>query len=325
MARRLGIGALVALVLAGCGTPAAVAPSFKADWKALESRPLPKPKSGVDLIQTCAIGAEFDTDNGTPPTRFFAEYPAAPPQLVSVQGPTEIPPGITRPLTLSSRIYLGPAVVKLTAIKGSGDGTVGTSADMPQAALRLQVQPGLQLHVYAQVPGPGCYALRIDAPGFAEIMVFRASQPNTKPTPIATTAGQVLVNLRGLVLGVDPILLPAAADEGWRADVIADRASYSVRYTAPNGGTFLLGTVIPNPPPYMNQGHPNFRGDPDSFYEWRDAADPRTDRNLLWSEPGSQWKGAPTKTGQVMFYLTATGATDSEFWAFANSLHRVGP
>lgn len=318
------IAGVVAVMLA---TRAAVPPSTSTagvDWASLESRPVPKPKSGVDLLKTCAIGAEFDTDRGTPPERFFGTYPASPGRMVGVSGPLSIDPAAPRPLTLSSTGYQGPALVRLSAIKGV-DGSVGLESSSLQESARIQVQSGQTIPLYVEIPGSGCYALRIDAPQFSEILVFpvTASETSKDLVPVTTTADQVLSYLRGKVTGVSPLLVPSSVPATWKAEILATDSFYSVKYTAPDGRTFNLATIIPNPPPYLNQSHPNFRGDPHSFYEWQSAQDPRSDRNLLWQEPGSHWKGGGTSTGEVSFYLWAGGATDAEFWQFANSLHAV--
>jgi hypothetical protein len=294
-----------------------------ADWSALESRPIPQPKSGVDLAKTCAIGPEFDTDaskGATPPERFFGTYPAAPGRMVQVAGPPSIAAAAPMQLSLASPEYTGAALIRLRAIKAASDGTVGLAASSASGAVRVDSMPR-SLSLYVEAPAPGCYAVQIDTPLFTEVIVLQASSGTVAPPAVvATTADQVASYLRGKVTGVDPILLPAAVGANWTAEVSTTETTYSVTYTAPDSRQLHLSTVVPNPPPWTNQTSPRFRGDSRSLYEWQDAAAARTDRILTWEEPKSHWKGGLTVSGQVVFDLSATGSTDAEFWQIANSL-----
>lgn len=127
--------------------------------------------------------------------------------------------------------------------------------------------------------------------------------------------------IRMTVTGAKPLLVLNGIPGEWRAAVRADAHTFSVTYTDPTGAKRVTLAVaianIPLPTAASAQSWPGFHGDARSLYQVA-AADPRSDRWLVWTEPGT-WS-LPGSVG-VPYLLSASGLTDVEFWRFANSLH----
>lgn len=128
--------------------------------------------------------------------------------------------------------------------------------------------------------------------------------------------------VRMSVTGAKPLLVVNGIPDDWRASVRADANTFTVTYVDPAGAkTVTLAialTNIPLPSVDSTQASPRFHGDATSLYQVAAATDPRSQRWLVWTEPGT-WS-LPGRAG-VPYLLSATGLTDVEFWRFANSLH----
>lgn len=128
--------------------------------------------------------------------------------------------------------------------------------------------------------------------------------------------------IRMSVTGAKPLLIVNGVPDDWRASVHADPDTFTVTYTDPAGvKTVTLAIARSNiPPPSVDstQASPKFHGDAASLYQVAAAAAPRSQRWLVWTEPGT-WS-LPGPAG-VPYILSATGLTEVEFWRFADSLH----
>ena len=127
--------------------------------------------------------------------------------------------------------------------------------------------------------------------------------------------------IRMSVTGARPLLIPAGILGDWTAAVRADASAFSVTYSDPSGSKRVTLAIALADPPLPNsassQTAPMFHGDLASLYQVAVASDPRGERWLSWTEPGS-WS-LPGSKG-VPYILRATGLTDMEFWRLANSL-----
>jgi hypothetical protein len=161
------------------------------------------------------------------------------------------------------------------------------------------------------------------APAIATVTPVR----NDKLTVVAgRTPAQAADLIARTVTGSRPLLFPNAIPGGWTAEASAlDANGFSLRFTSPDGKQFVrLALVAANPEEpgeHTTQTEPNFHNDDRSLYQVQDTTDPKSFRWLQWDEPGT-WGEQPA-TGAVPYYLDATGLTDAEFWAIANSLHPI--
>ena len=128
--------------------------------------------------------------------------------------------------------------------------------------------------------------------------------------------------IRMSVTGAYPLLAPTGIPDDWTAAVDADANAFSVTYTDPSGAKIVtLAIALAGPPlpsDESSRAAPNFHGDAASLYQVAVAANPRSERWLMWTEAGS-WS-SPGSSG-VPYVLGASGLTDMEFWRLANSLH----
>jgi len=136
------------------------------------------------------------------------------------------------------------------------------------------------------------------------------------------TPSQAARVIRMSVTGARPLLIPNGISDDWTAAVRADSSTFSVTYTDASGAkTVTLAIALANPPlpgAESSQAAPSFHADRLSLYQVAVAANPRSQRWLLWTETGA-WS-LPGSWG-VPYFLSATGLTDMEFWRVANSLH----
>lgn len=124
------------------------------------------------------------------------------------------------------------------------------------------------------------------------------------------------------VTGAHPLLVPNGIPDDWTAAVDANANAFSVTYTDPSGAKIVtLAIALADPPLPIgesSQAAPNFHGDAASRYQVAVAANPRSERWLIWTEAGN-WS-LPGSSG-VPYVLSASGLTDVEFWRLATSLH----
>jgi hypothetical protein len=150
-----------------------------------------------------------------------------------------------------------------------------------------------------------------------------ATTPSSYPSPAAMTVAAANAEIRSIVSGASPLLLPTTISSTWSA-VISELgpAFFSVAYTSPDGTQVVeVAVVVPNPPPpgpNGSQSAPRFHRDVHSIYQVNDKTQPTSDRWLMWNEPGT-WT-MPNGLPGVPYFLSTRGLTDAEFWAVANSL-----
>lgn len=124
------------------------------------------------------------------------------------------------------------------------------------------------------------------------------------------------------VTGARPLLIPNGIPDAWTAAVRIDANAFSVTYSDPSSAkTVTLSIALadhPLPGGASSQSAPNFHGDSASLYHVAVAADPHSDRWLMWTEDGT-WSASGSRG--VPYVLSASELTDMEFWRIANSLH----
>lgn len=143
----------------------------------------------------------------------------------------------------------------------------------------------------------------------------------TAATALAPAAAAEL--LRKSMTGTRPLLIPNTIPDTWRADVkVESPGTFTATYRAPAGvKTFTLMVAAANPPLPTStavQSHRSFHGDATALYQIANAADPTSDRFLMWVETGV-WPGWP-RAG-VPYLVSTTGIGEAEFWQLVNGLH----
>jgi hypothetical protein len=141
------------------------------------------------------------------------------------------------------------------------------------------------------------------------------------PTPMSVAAANA--EIRSMVSGAHPLLLPTTISSTWSALVTElAPAFFDILYTSPDlTQTIEFAIVVPNPGPLGangSQSQPNFHGDKHSLYQVNDKTQPTSDRWMIWNEPGT-W-AMPNGLPGVPYFLTTNGLTDSEFWTVANAI-----
>jgi hypothetical protein len=137
------------------------------------------------------------------------------------------------------------------------------------------------------------------------------------------SAAAANAQVRSVVSGAHPLLMPTSIPNTWSAQVMAVApAFFEIAYTSPDlTQTIDFAIVVPNPGPpgaHESQSQPNFHGDKHSFYDVSDATQPTSDRWLIWNESGT-W-ALPNGIPGVPYFLASKGLTDAEFWAVANAI-----
>ena len=136
--------------------------------------------------------------------------------------------------------------------------------------------------------------------------------------------------IRQTVKTASPVLLPTSLPAGLDASGVATADFFDVDYrTDQQDRTISLSIGLAQPPPgdeHSSDTRVPFRnsiaqkyGTPgQAEYFVYDPSSPRSDRWLIWTEPGqvSSNIGGPG----VPYFLFASGLTDAEFWQVANSL-----
>jgi len=140
-------------------------------------------------------------------------------------------------------------------------------------------------------------------------------------TPASKTSAQVATEVRATANGIKPLLLPTKIGPNYEAilgGVAKD--SFDIKYfDSTTGKQFRLMVMVPNPPPggpNSQQSQLEFRGIK-ATYQINDTTKPDSQRWLYWEEPG-QWEFG--NLNYVIYYLTAEGLSEAEFWEIANSL-----
>jgi hypothetical protein len=315
--------ALVAAMLAASRLTTSSVPAAPDPWAALEARPLPPPPPGHALLTDVCT---YDSASGVYVAggRYELVYTGLQSTLngpyVAVAGtpPAAGAGGMLAAETTSK----GPILVRLRALDGTANGQLGTLG--PDGTMKgygtefraPEAGPGAirSWKLPIKIDEPGCYALQIDAAAFSELVAFQVLPAPSAPS-ITTPAGAV--DQVKQVRGLRPVLLPSAIAKDWTAEVTIWPESFSVGYRDPAGTKSITISTDLSPAPYPNQSSPRFRNSVRTDYEWH-ADDPRGPRYLVWVEPGVQGTA-----NTVTYFLTATGLTDAEFWAIANSLTNV--
>lgn len=142
-------------------------------------------------------------------------------------------------------------------------------------------------------------------------------------TPTSVSVAAANSQVRAMVSGAKPVLLPTTISSTWSARVTElGTWFFDVIYTSPDETqTVEFAIVVPNPPPpgvNGSQAHSNFHGDVHSLYQVSDKTQATSERFLMWNEPGT-WT-QPNGIPGVPYLLTTNGLTDTQFWAVANSL-----
>ena len=151
--------------------------------------------------------------------------------------------------------------------------------------------------------------------------------PNDKTTVVAgLTPAQAADLIARTVTGSRPLLFPNAIPDGWTGEAsFPDHSDFFVRFASPDGSKMLSFALIAangrEPEAHTVQTEPKFHNDARSLYQVQDSTDPTSFRWLQWDEPGLY--GANASSPTVPYYLDASGLTDAEFWAIANSLHPI--
>jgi hypothetical protein len=136
--------------------------------------------------------------------------------------------------------------------------------------------------------------------------------------------------IRQTVKTASPVLLPTSLPAGLEASGVATADSFDIDYrTDQRDKVISLSIGLAQPPPgdeHSSDTRVPFRnslaqkyGTPgQAEYFVYDPSSPRSDRWLMWTEPGqvSSTIGGPG----VPYFLFASGLTDAEFWQVANSL-----
>jgi hypothetical protein len=147
--------------------------------------------------------------------------------------------------------------------------------------------------------------------------------------PTTTDAAKAFI--RQTMTATTPALFPAWLPSGMEASVVATTDQFNLDLASDQRDkTIFLGTVVANPPPggpNSSDSHVKFRNALAMKYQSPGTAEyfvydpsaPRSDRWLMWIEPGTTSTQGSTSPG-VLYFLSASGLTDQEFWQVANSL-----
>lgn len=156
-----------------------------------------------------------------------------------------------------------------------------------------------------------------------------SARPEVPPEAALITRQQAFEALRANATEASPLLFPHAVPTDWTVHLLIDPHGAApdelslwfrdpqqsklaqLSISGSNALSLTTDTVTTDP---------NFRGDPKSYYRVVDARNPRSDRKLVWFEPGT-----PASHGGTGYSLTSAGLTDEEFWRLADSLERVSP
>jgi hypothetical protein len=153
--------------------------------------------------------------------------------------------------------------------------------------------------------------------------------PSGRLGPTTPDAAKAFV--RQTMTATTPALFPGWLPPGMDARVVATTDQFNLDLASDQRDkTIFLGTVAANPSPggpSSSDTHVKFRnalamkdqsaGTAEYFVY--DASAPRSDRWLMWLEPGTTSVQGSTSPG-VWYFLSASGLTDQEFWQVANSL-----
>ena len=163
----------------------------------------------------------------------------------------------------------------------------------------------------------------------APVPVASPSSPPrpVRPTPAAVPPDQVPGLVAGTVTGVNPRLLPGSVPPAiTECAVTASSGGFGVTYSDDlHTRSIRFAILAPQPPPLGPNGKAStirFRGTT-ADYRVLDATDPLSIRTLSWTEPGTIEGGSPLKSGGIPYSLSASGLTEAEFLAVANSITAV--
>jgi hypothetical protein len=155
------------------------------------------------------------------------------------------------------------------------------------------------------------------------------------PTPSGklgpTTPDAAKAFIRQTMTATTPALFPKSLPPGMEATVTATTDTFNLDlYTDQYDKHIFLGTIAAQPPPgdssssdtrvkFRNALAMKYQSPGAAEYFVYDASAPRSDRWLMWIEPGTMSVQGSTSPG-VSYFLSASGLTDQEFWQVANSL-----
>jgi hypothetical protein len=155
--------------------------------------------------------------------------------------------------------------------------------------------------------------------------------PNGQLEP--TTPGAAEAYIRQNVTSSSPVLLPTWLPVTMEARILDSSTDFfNVEYRSDQRDKSIsLGIVVPNPPPgdqSSSDTEVRFRNAAPlksaqrgyAEYVVYDTTAPRSDRWLMWFEPGNMANPQTKAAGVVPYFLSASGLTDAEFWQVANSL-----
>jgi hypothetical protein len=146
------------------------------------------------------------------------------------------------------------------------------------------------------------------------------------------TPDEAAAAVRATVVNSRPVLLPAAPPSwAYDATVYVSPDDFEIRYQSDLRDQSLdLALEAANPPPggpassdtyvkFRNALALKYRAPGYAEYFVYDTSAPRSDRWLMWLEPGTMSIQGSTQQG-AWYFLSASGLTDAEFWQVANAL-----